>query len=100
MPQLNYLEKNIAKIIRTITEWTQPKQIIWFGSRVQGAARRYSDYDIAVLGAKMNHRTERRLKESLDQRLGIFSVDLINLDKTDPQFRKMVMQKGIIIYDV
>lgn len=92
-------EKNITTIVQTITEVTDPKQIIWFGSRVHGTGHRYSDYDIALVGGDLDHRTERRLKESLDDRLGIFIVDLINIDKIDPEFKDRIIQTGVVVYE-
>jgi len=92
-------EKNITKITRTITELVQPERIILFGSRAHGTAHRYSDYDIALAGVDMDHRTERRLKQALDDRLGIFTVDLINVDKIDPEFRDIIVQNGVIVYE-
>ncbi|MEA3340250.1 MAG: nucleotidyltransferase domain-containing protein [Chloroflexota bacterium] len=93
-------EKNITAIIQIITELVQPEQIILFGSRARdAAAHRYSDYDIALAGVDMDHRTERCLKEALDDRLGIFTVDLIDVDKADPEFKEIVVQNGIIVYE-
>ena len=93
------LEENITKITRTVTEFVEPEQIILFGSRTHGTAHRYSDYDIALAGVDMDHRTERRLKQALDDRLGIFTVDLINIDKVDPEFRNLVVQSGVVVYE-
>lgn len=92
-------EENITKITNAITEFAQPEQIILFGSRTHGTAHRYSDYDIALVGANMDHRTERRLKQTLDDRLGIFTVDLINVDKVDPKFREIILQNGVVVYE-
>jgi len=91
-------EKNIAEIVDTITELVQPERIILFGSRARGAAHRYADYDIALVGVDMDHRTERRLKEALDERLGIFTVDVIDMGKVDPEFREIILQRGVVIY--
>ena len=91
--------EKISKIIHTITEWVEPEQIILFGSRTHGTAHRYSDYDIALAGVDMDHRTERRLKQALDDRLGIFTVDLINIDKVDPEFRDIIVQNGVVVYE-
>jgi len=91
-------EQNIAEIIRTITELVHPEQIILFGSRACGVAHRYSDYDIAMVGIDMDHGAERRLKEALDDRLGIFTVDLIDIDKVDSEFRETIVQNGVVIY--
>ena len=92
-------DKNIAAIIRIITEHIRPSCIILFGSRARGTAHRYSDYDVAIAGADMDHRTERRLKEALDEGLGIFTVDLTNLDRAEPEFKEIVMQDGVIVYE-
>jgi len=99
MAILMKFEKNIAEIIHTITELAQPEQIILFGSRAHGTAHRYSDYDIALAGVDMDHRTERCLKEALDDRLGIFTVDLINIDKVDREFKDIIVQSGVIVYE-
>lgn len=93
------VEKNITKIIHTILELTQPKQIIWFGSRVHGTAHRYADYDIALAGAELDHRAERHLKEALDDKLGIYTVDLIDIEKVDPEFKARIVQSGVVVYE-
>jgi predicted nucleotidyltransferase len=92
-------DENITKITRTIREFVQPEKIILFGSRTHGTAHRYSDYDIAVSGVNMDHRTERQLKQALDDRLGVFTVDLIFIDKVDKQFRDMILKSGEVVYE-
>ncbi len=47
----------------------------------------------------MDHRTKRRLKKALDDRLGIFTIDLINVDKVDPEFKDIIVQSGVIVYE-
>ncbi len=97
--QLMEFEENITEIIHTITAAVQPERIILFGSRVRGVAHRYSDYDIALEGVNMEHRVERRLREALNERLGIFAVDLIDIDKVDPEFKELIVQNGVVIYE-
>lgn len=97
--KLMEFEKNITEIINTTTKLVQPDQIILFGSRARGVAHRYSDYDIALVGVDMDHRTERRLREALDERLGIFTVDLIDMSKVDPEFKEIIIRSGVVIYE-
>ena len=92
-------EKNITTIIHVITEFVQPAQIILFGSRTCGTAQHYSDYDIVLAGVDMDHRTERHLKQALDDRLGTFTVDFINIDKVDPEFQDIIMRNGMMVYE-
>jgi|Deesub1362A_J573_1020465.scaffolds.fasta_scaffold03141_6 predicted nucleotidyltransferase len=86
-------------IVSTVVNYLRPTKIILFGSRVKDKGVKYSDYDIAVLGADFNIRQERKLKEELDERLGILTVDIINLDKVDSEFRKLIESHGIVLYE-
>jgi len=92
-------DDNITKITRIIREFVQPDKIILFGSRTHGTAHRYSDYDIAVSDVNMDHRTERLLKQALDNELGIFTVDLTSIDRVDQEFKDMILQSGEILYE-
>lgn len=92
-------EKVIAVIVSTVTAYLHPKRIFLFGSRVLGGGRRYSDFDIALEGVTMSHRRERELKDALDIRLGIFTVDLVNLDKVDSEFKALILEEGRVIYE-
>ena len=86
-------------IISIVKEHADPKRIILFGSRARGKCREYSDFDIAVEGVETSIRKERLLKEALDQKLGIYTVDLINLDMVDPEFKKLILEQGKVIYE-
>ncbi len=92
-------ESIIDEIVNTITAYLHPKRIYLFGSRAMGRSRRYSDFDIAVEGVKMTHRSERELKEALDARLGIFTVDLVNLDNVEPEFKMLILKTGRVVYE-
>ena len=96
---INKDQPSIDNIVNIIISYLHPERIILFGSRAEGKGKRYSDFDIALEGIAVDIRRERLLKEALDEKLGIFSVDLINLDKADKGFRKIVLEKGRIIYE-
>ena len=92
-------QKICMEIIKIIQDHIAPKRIILFGSRAVGGGKKYSDFDIAVEGIEMNIREERLLKEALDRKLGIYTIDLINLDKVDKEFKTLVVSKGKVIYE-
>ena len=92
-------QKIINDILDVVITYIHPSRVIMFGSRVAGKAREYSDFDIAVEGVEMDIRKERLLKEALDRKMGIFTVDLINLDNADREFKKLISQNGKIIYE-
>jgi hypothetical protein len=68
-------------IVSTVVEYLRPTKIILFGS---------ADFKI---------RQERKVKEELDEKLGILTVDIINLDKVDSEFRKLIESLGIVLYE-
>jgi len=92
-------EEVIGEIVSIITAYLHPTRILLFGSRARGRGKRHSDFDVALEGVTMTHRRERELKDVLDARLGIFSVDLINLDKVDPEFKVLIKEGGRVIYE-
>ena len=97
-------ESRIDRILRRIVEYLvthhQPERIILFGSRAKKTAHRGSDIDLAMEGVGlMDTRTERKLKEALDQLAGIYSVDLIFLEQTDPGFKRLVEESGKVLYE-
>ncbi len=94
------LEREVVDVIvNTVKDYLHPVRIILFGSRAHGKGKIYSDFDIAVEGVEMEIRKERLLKDALDERLGIFTIDLINLDKVDSEFKKLMLRFGRVIYE-
>ena len=95
--------KNTDEILRDIVSVIEPllhpEKIILFGSRASGKAKKYSDFDIALQGSEMSTRKKRLAQDALDKKIGIFSADLINLDRTDKEFREQILKKGRIIYE-
>ena len=47
----------------------------------------------------MDIRKERLLKEALDEKMGIYTVEVIDLDKVDEGFKKLVLKTGRAIYE-
>jgi len=89
----------INTIINIVREHLHPKRIILFGSRAKGKEKEYSDFDIAVEGVEMDIRKERLLKEALDEKMGIYTVEVIDLDKVDEGFKQLVLKTGRVIYE-
>ncbi len=54
---------------------------------------------IAIEGVKLDVRTSRLLRETLDIRAGIYTIYLVELDRADDGFRALVKEGGIVIYE-
>ena len=92
-------DRLINAIVDVLISYLNPECIILFGSRVKGRDSEYADFDIAVEGVDMDVRTERTVKEILDKKMIIYTVDLINLDKVDNEFRDLVYKTGKVLYE-
>lgn len=91
-------EELLREIVDVVVSRVHPKRVILFGSRASGRAKTYADFDLAVEGVTMDARTERLLKETLDETAGIFTVDLVDLDKVEPELREIVIQTGRVVH--
>lgn len=92
-------KKQISKIIRVLRDSLNPSRIYLFGSRVAGTSKKYSDFDIAIEGHMVTFRELRRVKEKLDEVLGVYSCDLIELEKVSTDFKDLIRRQGKIIYE-
>ena len=92
-------KKQISKIIRVLRDSVNPSRIYLFGSRAAGKSKEYSDFDIAIEGNTETFRELRRAKEKLDEALGVYSCDLIELGKVSPNFKDLIRRNGKIIYE-
>jgi predicted nucleotidyltransferase len=70
---------------------------VWiFGSRVTGAARRYSDLDLALRGDKpLDFDTLGRLKDALSESDLTIKVDVIDLGTVEPAFLRMIQSEMV-----
>lgn len=75
-------------------------QVFLFGSHATGKAGRASDIDVAVLPVReLPAGLLSRIRESLQESLVPFKVELVDLSQTDEAFRKRVLAEGIIWTD-
>ncbi len=71
-----------------------------FGSRAKGTATRYSDIDIALLPkAPIPAILASDLKEALEESTIPYYVDVVDLSTVSENFRKKVLQEGILWHD-
>jgi predicted nucleotidyltransferase len=94
------IKEKINKIIHIIVEKTDPARIILFGSRAKRTAHYGSDIDIALEGVhELSVRDYRLLKEEIDKVSGLYSVDIVFIDKVDNSFKRIIQDTGVILYE-
>src|SRR5262245_28991816 len=67
-----------------------------FGSWARGEATRLSDIDVAIdPPTPLPRGTLARLREQLEESSIPYHVDIVDLTRTDPEFRRRVLAEGI-----
>jgi hypothetical protein len=90
--------KALAEVRRIVLEviGSENATIYLFGSWARGDATRTSDIDIAIEPlADLPRGAFARLRECLEESHVPYRVDVVDLRKTDPEFRHRVLTEGI-----
>ena len=90
---LNNSEKEIRNII---FQFLDPKeyQVFIFGSRVTGKSKKYSDYDIGILGKKtVSWSKVVLIEEALEKSDLPYKVDIVDFSLVSSKFKKVALSK-------
>src|SRR5713226_7661324 len=89
----------LQTVIQILRKELNPSRIYLFGSRASGRQRSGSDFDLAIDGPKPALEIEREIKETVNESVGLYKVDIVYLPNVDPDFREMIFQTGKVIYE-
>lgn len=90
------LTKEQFLIITDILHRHFPTAKIWFfGSRVNGNARKYSDLDVMIQMQDDKKQTFIDAKDEFEKSDLPFLVDLVNFDKVNFELRESVMESAV-----
>jgi len=92
------MDQYIRRIKKLILEQLkdEPVEVIFFGSRANATAPSGADVDIALNALKkLSPSIIARLKTILEDSDIPYKVDIIDLTRTNENFRKEVLKKGI-----
>ena len=97
---MNAREKQVLRAaVAAIRKRLRPRKIVLFGSRAEGRATRGSDFDLAVDRQRPPLRLERELLEQIDEKTGLYKVDLVYLASVDKPFKDLILSTGKVIYE-
>jgi len=93
----NIKEKYKNTILEIIEKLLPTCTIYLFGSRADGSAYISSDIDVAIDNKEeIPIRTIGEIQEQLEESNIPFTVDVVDLQRTDEKFRSKVIKSGII----
>ncbi len=91
------VKEKIDKIVELLQKAGAHK-IVLFGSRAKGYATAHSDIDIAV-DLELDFRSQRKLKEMVEECSGLYSVDLVFLPDVSNSFAEQIAKEGKVLYE-
>lgn len=96
---MHFLE--VKKILRKYF----PHESIWFfGSRVTGNARQYSDLDVLIKVDDLSNYdlgvTLFKLQDEFSESNIPFKVDIVLWKNTTPEFRELILSHAVMLEDV
>ncbi|MCD6223796.1 MAG: nucleotidyltransferase domain-containing protein [Deltaproteobacteria bacterium] len=87
------VEKQIKEVIFQFLD-PEKYQVFIFGSRATGKARKYSDYDIGILGKKpVPVKTLVLIEEALEESDLPYKFDIVDFSLVSPEFREVALSK-------
>lgn len=97
-------EDAIKELIRQQLQKIAPKlegyKVLLFGSRVTGKARERSDFDVAIVGDRpISLRTFYEIEELLDDIDTLYRIDLVDLNRAAPEWRRQALKAVEALYD-
>lgn len=89
-------------ILKDILQRHVPDREIWaFGSRVKGTAKPFSDLDIAIIcDVPMGIGLLAELKESFQDSVLPFKVDVVDWAATPEPFRNVISKSKVVLLDL
>ena len=74
--------------------------VVLFGSQATGHTHKESDVDVAYLASRdVDYRDSYDITQSLAYLFKNRNVELANLDRVSPDFKKQVADDGIVLFD-
>lgn len=92
-------ERRLRTIVDALRRRLNPSRIVFFGSRARGDSQPGADFDVAIDTPSPDFRTRRKIREEVDLLAGLHHVDLVYLPSLRPDFRRIVLETGKVVYE-
>lgn len=90
--------KDLATVLGILHEHVPDRDVLAFGSRVSGTAKRFSDLDLAILGEEpVPSRALAALNDAFDESNLPFKVDVVEWASTSAAFRSVIRRSAVTL---
>ena len=88
--------EDLATVLEILREHVPDREVLAFGSRVSGTAKKFSDLDLAIVGDDpVPSRALAALNEAFDESELPFKVDVVEWASTSASFRAVIRRTAV-----
>ena len=97
---IDVAECHLETIKRILAEYVADCEVLAFGSRGNGTAKKHSDMDLAIVGkSKIKRRVKMLLREAFEESNLPFRIDIVDYNTISDAFRAIISEKYEVIQD-
>ncbi|TAN57911.1 nucleotidyltransferase domain-containing protein [Patescibacteria group bacterium] len=86
-------EQEIKKLFQSFVDFKKNKVFV-FGSRARGRARKFSDYDIGILGRRpLSSEKMALIKDAFEESNLPYRVDVVDFSTVSKKFKNIALKK-------
>ena len=95
--ELQLSPEHLKMVREVLAHWLPDAQVLAFGSRVTGAARKFSDLDLAIVSSTpLDWRLLGKVRDAFEDSDLPICVDVIDWGQTDDAFKALVEAQGML----
>jgi predicted nucleotidyltransferase len=92
-------DKDLETLLRTFRRFPFVREVLLFGSRSTGHARRASDIDLAISAPGASAGEWLKLTDAIEKAPIIYEIDLVRTERTDnARLLEKITREGVRIY--
>lgn len=96
MPEIDVADTDLQTVLAILRKHLPTREVVAFGSRVTGRAKRFSDLDLAILGDDpVPSSVLAALADEFDESPLPFKVDLVDWATTAESFRNVIRRDAV-----
>ena len=92
------VEEIISIVVDILINHLDNFKLYLFGSRSKDSNLEHSDIDLAI-ETECRDALVEKAKNEIDEIDTLYSVDIVNLNKVDQDFKELILKSGKIIYE-
>ena len=96
--ELQLSPEHLRMVREVLAHWLPDAQVLAFGSRVTGAARKFSDLDPAIVSSTpLDWRLLGKVRDAFEDSDLPICVDVVDWSQADAGFKAMVERQGMVV---